>query len=241
VALRQIKSSVTPQLEVILRPRYARQILATLVALVIGLDLFRIILRFGFGVTRYSLTIVNVNWEGNLPTWSATILLAATAAVLGAVSGVKFAQRDTYRWHWVVLVLGFLLMSLDEAASIHEGVNDRLRDFQVFRGRLANPWVVLGIVVVAGVAASFWRFLRSLPAKTRRDFITAGAVYVSGAVAVETFWSVYVVTANRETATSHLIRTLTEVLEQAGLAMFIVAVLSYLASELRGASFRVSD
>jgi hypothetical protein len=205
--------------------------LATAVAVLLALDLARIALRYGAGVTQYQLTLVNVTWEGNLPTWFSTMLLAASAALLFVIARVKMARRDRYRWHWAVLGAGFAAMSLDEAASIHEGLNALIRQTGAFDDRLAYPWVVAAMPFVGVVGIAFLPFLRSLDATTRRSFVTSAALYVGGAVGVETLWSAYVVTASLSSVGSQLLRNLTEGLEMAGAVLFIGALVGCLARD----------
>ncbi len=85
------------------------------------------------------------------------------------------------------------------------------------------------------------RFVWDLPARGRRRFVWAAAVYVGGAVLVEVLWSAYIVNHSRNLAASQLIRTLEEGMEMTGAAMFIVALSTYLAEELRSVSITITD
>ncbi len=73
---------------VVVRPSVVRRFLAIAVGTVVGLDILRIVLRFGFHVSS-PMTIINVSWEGNLPTWFSTMLLAANALLLAVIAHVK--------------------------------------------------------------------------------------------------------------------------------------------------------
>ena len=210
------------------------------VGTVVGLDILRIVLRFGFHVSS-PMTIINVSWEGNLPTWFSTMLLAASALLLAVIAHVKIRQRDPYRWHWSVMALGFTMMSLDETAGFHEMLNGLLENYSLFKGRLAYPWVGAAMPFVGGVGITFLRFVWDLPARGRRRFVWAAAVYVGGAVLVEVLWSAYIVSHSRNLAASQLIRTLEEGMEMTGAAMFIVALSTYLAEELRSVSITITD
>jgi len=93
--------------------------------------------------------------------------------------------------HWSALSIIFLLMSLDDVASIHEAIGAQserlLHNTTGFTpsGRLKFFWVVPGTIFVLIVFVAYLRFLADLPQSTRYSFLFAGAVFVLGALGLE--------------------------------------------------------
>jgi drug/metabolite transporter (DMT)-like permease len=65
--------------------------------------------------------VVDLDAEGNIPTWVSSAKLLAIA-VLAYLAWQREAQDPTlkYRWLWLGVALLFAAMSLDETASLHE-------------------------------------------------------------------------------------------------------------------------
>ncbi|MFD1340956.1 hypothetical protein [Litorisediminicola beolgyonensis] len=129
----------------------------------------------------FFIRLFDLDAERNLPTWFSSNLLLINAALLGLCG----ATYTTGRLSWWSLAAIFLLLSLDESASIHEAAGRFASRSLGIGGGQTQFWVVLALPVIALLGAVYWRFLTRLPARTRRLSILAGAVYISGAVGVE--------------------------------------------------------
>jgi hypothetical protein len=173
----------------------------------------------------------DLNSEANLPTWLSVVLFLICALLLAAIALHKQARREPHRY-WSVLAAIFVLMSLDEGAQLHEmlGAPSGIGDGG---GLFYHSWVVVGLLVVAIVGWVFLRFLRSLPPKTMWWFVAAGSVFVFGALVLEMVEG-YVVTQYSARVSELQMRGIMvatthtqEVLEMAGLVMFIYALLDY--------------
>lgn len=131
----------------------------------------------------------NLDMENNVPTWfSATLFLIAASYSL-VIAKVTAVRGLPYKRHWYALSALLVYLSIDEAASVHETAN--LWAAHIF-GKgwdlgfvIIRDWTSLALVAVVVVALVFARFVLSLPAKTRNLFIISAAVYVGGAVLVE--------------------------------------------------------
>jgi hypothetical protein len=109
-------------------------------------------------------------------------------------------------------------------------------------GFFAFAWVVVGIPLVAILGLLFLPFLRSLPGLLRRRFVIAGAVFLSGAIAIEMLsanWSATVGTV----VGYKLIAGAEEAFEMAGIIIFIWAALHHLADRYGSIAleFRAED
>ena len=69
-------------------------------------------------------------------------------------------KSDAYRIYWIVLAIGFLVLSIDEVAGLHE----------IFNTAIDTNWVIFGGLIVLGVGACF---------------IFSGSIFIGGAIGVE--------------------------------------------------------
>lgn len=155
---------------------------------------------------------LSLSYEQNLPTWYASALLLGCAARLAAIA------RDVSAWraHFWGLAVAFAYLSLDETAEIHE----QLGGLVGTGGLLYFDWVVPAAAAVAIFGAVYWPFLCALPAATRRRFVTAGALYVGGALLMELPLGLWVEHAGDDNTTYAMIDFVEETLELAGATLF---------------------
>jgi hypothetical protein len=130
----------------------------------------------------YNHEVEEVNWlifqlfdldeENNLPTWFSSFLLLNCSLVLYLFARIN---RDKNYFHWMLLSIGFLALSLDEVAGVHESIHTAI-DFN---------WAYAGGILVLALGLSFIRFLLSLDRRLAILFIISGFIYVSGIIGVE--------------------------------------------------------
>jgi hypothetical protein len=135
------------------------------------------------GISEEVATKFDLAWEANIPAWYSSILLAAVSL---AAFLVWFHSRRSRRgdkldhFFWLMVSAGFLFMSLDESACLHEMLDDLLSMkwlyiygpiaavvliFCVYyimirrkdRGHLRN-WILPGLMVL-GFGSLFMEFL----------------------------------------------------------------------------------
>lgn len=160
--------------------------------------------------------LFSLSYEGNVPTWYASSLLFTCALVLTAIA----LDAGRHRVHWYGLAIGFFTMSLDEAIEIHEHLGGLVDG----DGPLYFDWVIPAALLVAAVAALYLPFLRALPARRRRQFIMAGAIYLGGALVVELPLGWWTQRAGDDNATYALIDWIEETLELVGASFFLYAL-----------------
>ena len=110
--------------------------------------------------------------ENNIPTWFSSFLLLNCAAILFIATPQK---PDKYRFQWLILAAGFLLLAIDEVAGLHES----------FHTAIDINWTIPAAVLLALVGSTFIPFLLSLPRELAIKFIVAGLFYVGGALGAE--------------------------------------------------------
>lgn len=170
----------------------------------------------------------DLNGEGNIPAWFSAMLLLVAGLILIGIG----RQDDTgWRKHWLTLGVIFILLSLDENASLHERTIKPLRDHLHTHGLLYYAWLIPAIAFVGIVALSYLPFLLKLPRKTAILFIVSGAIFVSGAVGMEMISGIWVEKHDETNLTSAMLSVVEESLEMAGTILFIYATLAYTAKK----------
>ncbi|TNM67419.1 hypothetical protein FHN55_10185 [Streptomyces sp. NP160] len=128
--------------------------------------------------------LVDLDAEGNLPTYFSSALLAATAAGLAAAA-VLARARGWRAWPLAAPAAVAALLSVDELASLHEQMA-LLADLLGVDAGLRFSWVVPGVVVAAVVGTGLLLVARGMAPRLRWRLVVAGAVYLLGALVVET-------------------------------------------------------
>jgi hypothetical protein len=215
-----------------------RTVLAVSIALLVTMSTACEIARLGFGYdTLFGLArLFALGQEANVPTWftSATLLVASLLA--GAVALIKRHDKERLARYWALLSVMLCLMSLDETAVIHEIFSARAA--QVVFSVQGEPWfvyyawIVPGAIVLGLMIVWFSTLWRSLgPMRSR--FTRAAALYFGGALGTEVAEAVSAAAFGMERAFDSpiysAIWTTQELLEMAGVAALILALLDYLA------------
>ena len=187
--------------------------------------------EFAFSSNVFLIDVLNlfsVNLEESIPTWFATTLLFVSASLLAFIALAKFYETDRYRWHWVGLAIGFLYLSIDEGAGIHEIFVDPMKQAFNPDGFFAFGWQIVAIPVVLVVIVLYLRFMMHLPLRTRLWLITSAGFYLGGALIVEgisaSLWH-----SNDGISMPYLaIATIEELFEMIGVVCFIYTLLDML-------------
>lgn len=207
-------------------------IVVVLLALHLAVSLYNH--QVNYTLPQHLTRVMGVDVENSIPTWYSSMLLFVCCGLLSAIAFLKKRTRDRYTRHWQGLAVLFLLMSLDEAASLHETLDRALKVWLNLNGWLYYAWVIPGMIFVGCVGLAYWKFLKALPPATRQLFIIAGVVYVGGAIGIEIIGGSYAEVYGRYTLRYSLITTLEEALEMAGVVWFVYALLNYLQQTIQG-------
>jgi hypothetical protein len=186
-------------------------------------------------------TIVRLTWvdgECNIPAWFSASLLLVCALLLAVIAAAQGGDEPPDR-RWLVLALIFGFLSLDETAQLHELSIAPLRDMLHPSGLLYYAWIIPAGIAVALFAVAYLSFLQKLPARTRRLFLSAAAVYVGGALGVEAISGTQAALHGEHSVAYHAIVTVEETMEMAGLVYFIYALLDYISVRFTTVRFHV--
>jgi hypothetical protein len=162
--------------------------------------------------------LFDVDREDSLPTWCATVLLLLAAFLLYLIASAKSRVADRFLRHWWLLACGFLLLSIDEVAGLHESLNTVSE----------ISWTKPAAVLLAVVGLIYLPFLWHLPRRTSIGFVVAGAIFCGGAVGVEHATDWYLELYSDDSFGYNLLTGVEEGLEMLGVVMFIGELLRYM-------------
>lgn len=201
---------------------------------VIGVLFMLHVLTFAarFGLDRHRLLgfvwLFNMNQEFNVPSCFAALNMFVCAVLLAMIAVARRRERDRSALGWGVLAAVFVLLTYEELFDLHARIELSLHAFLQQQG---VPWLVsyvpYGVIVAVGVV--LLHLLAVMPRGTRRDVIIAGAVFVAGAVGLDR-WADAVGEDGRLLAMMAL-RSLEELVEMLGIALFTRALLLHMARD----------
>lgn len=202
-----------------------------IVVLSIG-NVISIILIFSFKLQKFNAIIglLNFNSEGSFSTLFSFLILLISSLLLKYIA---FSQKFVYKTskYWKFLALIFLFLSLDEMLSIHEMISGKIENYYKFSGFLYYAWVLPYGIFVIFISLIYMRFIGRLPLKFKFLFISAGFIYVFGAIGFEMFGGFVIDKLNHEVEFNilyHLLYSLEETFEMFGITLFIYSLLEYI-------------
>ena len=158
--------------------------------------------------------LFDVDEEDTLPTWFSAFLLLIVSGFLWLCARRKEISADPWRVYWYILSVGFLLMSVDEVAGIHETLNSVIEPH----------WTVGGGILVLVIGLCYLPFLLRLPRRTALLFVVAGVVYVTGAIGIEILGN----PMDADTLEYNLLTLVEEGLEMFGVILFLYGLLNHM-------------
>lgn len=204
-----------------------RTVVATLSIVVATLLLVHI------GLTVYHYTVSELPWllrqlfdvdeENNIPTWYSSAALLLTSFVLALQTAGSRRRADGLSVYWAGLTAGFLLLSLDEMAGLHETLNTITE----------ASWAWYALAPVGLLLLLYLRFLTRLPRRTALGFLTGGLLFVGGAVGVELYTEPYAEFDALDTLAYNLWTPIEEGMEMFGVIVFLQYLSSYMAQGRR--------
>ena len=181
--------------------------------------------------------LFSLDKEANVPTWFSSSMLLLCSILLFVIALIKRSNNEPYTLHWFILALTFLGLSLDETAIIHEMSIKPLQAMFHTTGMLKFAWVIPGSVFVMLFFIGYYKFLMNLVRKHRHLFLSAGFIYVLGAICVESLSGWASDLYGKSSQIYGMIITLEEGLEMVGIIIFIHALLLILMPYLK--DFRI--
>lgn len=184
------------------------------------------------GAERYLTQAVSLDEEANLPTFYSVAVWLACSLLLLLVGRAKKEAGDTFRGHWTALGIVFFVLAIDEMLALHEKTITPLRGVFGAGGFFSYAWTIPAIVLVLALFFLFLRFLLHLPRKTRVLFLLSGGLFVAGAIGLETVGGKIAVDRGETSLLYAMVAGAEEILEMAGLLVFLSALLAYVRDHL---------
>lgn len=185
----------------------------------------------GFSDRIYRL---DVDTEASLPTWYSTSLLSLCALLLLLIALQVNSQSRLKALPWFLLAAIFAVLSLDEIATLHEGLSAFLSARMDNSGLFYFAWTVPALIVCVAGLVCFVPFILSFKGVDRVLLVGSAIVFLSGAIGMEMLGGAEAETGGVLTLRYRLLTTVEETLEFAGVLLF----LGFLLRRLRTAHTR---
>jgi hypothetical protein len=170
--------------------------------------------------------------EANIPTWYSSAALLLCAGLLAVIGAAKKESGDRYAGRWYGLSFIFLLMSVDESATLHEKIGTAISKLFDTGGLLYYAWVIPAAAFLVVFGLAYLRFFADLPSRTRWIFLSAGFLYVGGAFALEMLEGLHNDLYSKSDVVSAILGGGQDVVEMLGVLVFVYALMSYIGRHL---------
>ena len=216
-----------------IHPKKVGSVLVTIISFLLFMSLASQLYKYLLfnGHDRYLIDLFFLDGENNIPTWYASVSLLFCSMLTGLHYLSEMESDTPYKKHWLGLSIIFLLLASDEMLQFHEQINTPLRELIGSGGFFYFSWIVPALIALICLALAYYKFLLSLPAKTRNRFIASGIVYVTGCVGIEMIGGNFYQQSGGNNLTYSLITHIEETMEMVGILIFIVSLLSYFQSK----------
>jgi hypothetical protein len=168
--------------------------------------------------------------EGSIPSWYSGSILLISAVLLLIIAIHRHLQQGRFRRQWILLSGIFLIFSLDEIASLHEGVSNFMTQQSIEILQLG--WTIPAVIFVAVVGLWYTPFILNLPQETRRLFIAAALLYVTGALGLEIVERLLLELYSLQSVLLIAGNHLQDLFEMLGVSVFIYALLNYIRKHM---------
>lgn len=193
----------------------------------------------------------DLNKERTLPTFFQGLMLFVSSILLAIIAALNKTEPDHGKNAWALMSALMLFLSADELICIHERLGEWTNQCYGFLKltdplaiKLSSPFITSWVFIYLPAAFLIFlvslKWLRRLPAKTRKYFLLAGALYVCGAAGCEMIQSCYWRFGMDHGNLGYEINSIVEEgLEMAGVIIFIWALLAYIANRFKNVQFEL--
>ena len=162
----------------------------------------------------WQVAIFDLDEEESFGTWfSTSILLFSSVLSLLVAASLRSAADSMHRW-WVMLGLGFGLLSIDEVVGLHELYNSLYENV---------PWTTAGFTLFVLAGFCFLPFLWHYRWRTSGLFMVAGIIFACGAIGVERYSGTDI-----NSLSYNMLTALEEGLEMSGVIIVIYILLDFI-------------
>lgn len=168
---------------------------------------------------------------------------SALAILFCAVLAFAIARQQTVSaaaTPWLGLAVIFAFLSVDEMLAFHEQLIDPVGDALDTSGPLLYAWAIPYGLAGLVFLAVYVPFLRRLPRATARGFVLAGTIFVAGAIGMEMVGGAYFEGHGSQNVTYVTMQTVEEILEMAGIIVFIHALALHAVTTVGGIDMAIA-
>jgi len=187
--------------------------------------------------------MVDFDYETNLPSLYSSLAILFCASLLWFVRQYHKQSNSKYRYHWLGLAMIFTFLGVDEALGLHEELGDFVEELHWFKaeGFLYFAWVVPYSLLFLIFILSYFKFVFSLPKPIMFRFITAGMLFITGAVGFEIISAAEADLHGSETVYYSVLYTIEELCEMVAMVIFSNGLLLYIHSEIGLVNIKVKN
>ncbi len=190
----------------------------------------RILIHELTGRTRLGglMPFVDVDTEGNLPTFFSVMALLAAAGLAALAAAREHREKGPFWKYWAGISAIFGWLALDEGCRIHEMLMP-LGRLIANSGVFFFAWVIPAGIIVAALTLVYFRMVFSWPSWFRNLAILSAALFLSGAVGMEMVGG-FIAEKSGLNLHFQIASAVEEFLEMAGVAVWICALLRYITT-----------
>lgn len=186
--------------------------------------------------------LFDMNVEQSVPTFYSLPALLFASSIALFIAWVKRTAAESQVWYWYGISFFLAFMALDESASIHEMFDQPAKTAFNATGYFAYAWIIPYGMLTLIVALVYLRFLLSLPKRTQVLFVSAAAIFVTGAIGMESIGGkLFYEKLNKTNAPFLIVQSLEEILEKFGVIVAVYGMLDYLSRHLLPAELRLKS
>ncbi len=167
-----------------------------------------------------------LSYEHNVPTYFSAFILGVTGIILAAIAKKNFKER--FKWHWLILSIGFLYLAIDEVVIIHERLGQLVVMVIEPEDLLFSDWAYAGLLIVITLSILFFSFYKHLPPNTKRGFFISATLFVGAALGLEIIGSAILFRIGYNQNIHTAFTTVEEFLEMIAIIIFIETISTYL-------------
>jgi len=187
--------------------------------------------------------MVDFDYETNFPSLYSSLAIFFCSSLLWFVRYYHKQSDLKYHFHWLGLAVIFTFLGFDEALGLHEELGDLVEEQHWFKaeGLLYFAWVVPYSILFLIFSLSYLKFVFSLPRQIMLRFISAGVLFITGAVGFEIVSAKEADLNGSETIYYSVLYTIEELCEMVAMVIFSNGLLHYIRSEIGSVNVTVSD
>jgi len=231
--------------ELSLKPKRVAHIMLSIIALLTVMHVTQLVIFFQIGNPDVFdfIEIIDFDYEANLPSFYSSTSILFCSILLWVIGLQKRREQAPFKNHWIGLAIIFTFLSLDEAIALHESIGDIMEQQQWVNaeGFLYFAWVVPYGILLMVFAASYLKFVFSLPRQTMILFISSGALFIIGAIGIEILSAQEADINGTETVFYSTLYTIEELCEMLGIVIFCYALLRYIELQAGYVQLRIKS